>query len=100
MLEAKNTMLHFMDKFNWPPAHTNSVALFYVALELHPRRLQTNGKKALLKHQDNVRREWFSALGRDEGFNIEIIQELLLRSCADLVNDHVRESEMEQVRAL
>ena len=98
MLEAKNTMLHFMDKHNWPATHTSSLALFYIALELHPLRLRTNGKRALLRYQGEVRVEWFDAFARDEGFNIEIIQEDLLKASVDYVNDRVRESEMEQVR--
>jgi hypothetical protein len=98
MLEAKNTMLHFMAQSRvWPTAHAESTAAFFVALELHPRRLQANGKKALLLYQSRVRQEWFSALKRDEGFNIEIIGEDFLRSCAEIVNDQIREKELQQV---
>jgi hypothetical protein len=100
MLEAKNTMLHFMDQNKWPTTHTNSLALFFVAIELHPRRLLTNGKKALLRYQSEVRREWFDAFSRDEGFNIEIIQEDLLKANAEFVNDRIREGEMEQFRRM
>ena len=98
MMDAKNTMLHFMAKANWPRTHAESLAAFYVALELHPRRLLANGKKALLLYQGEARRRWFAALKDNEGFNIELIQEDLLRSCAEKVNDEIREREIEQVR--
>ena len=98
MLNAKNTMLHFMAKYNWPLAHAESIAAFSVALELHPQRLQPNGKKALLQYQSEVRRRWFDSLKANEGFNIQIIQEDLLRFITEMVNDDIREKEMEQVR--
>ncbi len=63
MLQAKNTMLHFMAKSAvWPMANAESLAAFFIALELHPRVLQINGKKALLLYQSQARREWFDAL--------------------------------------
>ncbi len=93
MMEVKNTMLHFMVKSTvWPMAHAESLAAFFVALELHPRQKQTNGKRALLLYQSRVRREWFDALKRDEGFNIERIGENLLRTLAEEVNESVREA--------
>ena len=98
MLQAKNTMLRFMAlSGTWPVAHAQSLAAFYVALELHPRMEQANGKRALLLYQSRVRREWFAALKRDEGFNIERIQDNLLRALAELVNDNIRDGEMNQV---
>ena len=39
--------------------------------DIHPRKQQMNGEKVLLEFQSCVRREWFDALRRDEGFNIE-----------------------------
>ena len=99
MLEAKNTMLHFMDKYEWPRLHVDSTACFFLALEVHPRRLQIDGKKALLRYQSIVRQEWFGALSRGVGYNLEIINEDLLRTCADFVNERVRKAEMEEVRA-
>jgi hypothetical protein len=100
MFDAKNTMLHLMEKSgNWPAAHAESLAAFYFELELHPRRLLPNGKKTLLLYQSRTRLEWFAALKRGEGFNIKLICEELLRSCADIVNEQVRKEEMEQVRS-
>jgi hypothetical protein len=57
-------------------------------------------------NQSRVRHEWFgaSALDRDEGFNIELIQEELLRSLADEAYEAARqrelEREIEQVRII
>jgi hypothetical protein len=99
MMDAKNTMLHFMALYKWPTAHAESLAGFYVALELHPRRHQANGEKILLKYQGRVRRKWHDALDRNEGFNIESIREGLLQTLADEVNDAIRQREIEKVRA-
>lgn len=99
MLEAKNMMLHFMKQSGvWPTAHAESLAAFFVALELHPRRFLTNGKKALLLYQRRVRCEWFRALERNEGFNIGLISDDLLRNIADEVNNRIWEREMDQIR--
>ena len=99
MLEAKNTMLHHIAKSGvWPKPHAESLAAFFVNLELHPRRLQSHGRKALLLYQSKVRQEWFCALKRKQGFNIELIEEELLRSCHETVIIEAREKEFEQVR--
>ncbi|KAF8259773.1 hypothetical protein EI94DRAFT_1706846 [Lactarius quietus] len=112
MMDAKNIMLHFMTKSGaWPEAHAESMAAFFFNLNLHLRKMQMNGKAALLLYQSRTRHEWFDALKRNEGFNIQIIQEELLRSCAEEVNnaicerddakyhrdDAMREKEFEQV---
>lgn len=99
MLEAKNTMLHFIAQSGlWPKAHVESLAAFYLAIELHPRRLMANGKYSLLLYQSRVRREWFHALEDNEGFNIGLISEGLLRNIADEVKDKIWKREIDQVR--
>ncbi|KAF8261481.1 hypothetical protein EI94DRAFT_1810210 [Lactarius quietus] len=40
-----------------------------------------------------VQREWFDALKRNQGFNIELIQEDLLHAIADELNNAIRDSE-------
>lgn len=45
-----------------------------------------------------VRREWFCALKRSQGFNIGLIEEELLRSCHEIVSAEAREKEFEEVR--
>ncbi|KAH9993067.1 hypothetical protein BJV77DRAFT_401361 [Russula vinacea] len=94
MLDAKSRMLYFMAKSTvWPTAHTAALAAFFVELQMHPRTLFMNGKKALVLYQSRVRQEWFES---NKGFKIEIIREDFLRSCADLINDQVWEEELEQ----
>ncbi|KAF8261334.1 hypothetical protein EI94DRAFT_1481599, partial [Lactarius quietus] len=90
VFDAKNVMLHFMNKSGvWPCPHSESIASFYFNLELHPRKLQLNGRCALIHYQSRVRHEWFDALKRDQGFNIELIQEDLLRAIADKLNNAI-----------
>jgi hypothetical protein len=60
MLQAKNTMLHFIVKSGvWPVTHAESLATFYVNLELHPRKSLPFGEQALIMYQGHVRCEWF-----------------------------------------
>ena len=107
MLDAKNLMLHFMAKSGlWPVKHAEALATFFVNLELHPRKSQVNGKKALMLYQSRVRREWFDALKNGVGFNISLIQDDLLRSYAEEFNDAIRDRdnairdrEIDQVRS-
>ncbi|KAH9013021.1 hypothetical protein EDB85DRAFT_2221093 [Lactarius pseudohatsudake] len=99
LLEAKNSMLHFIAKSGtWPAENAEALAAFFVVLDVHPIRVQTNGRKALLLYQSRVRREWFDALGRNEGFNIEIISEGLLRTISDDLNTRIQEGRIEKVR--
>ena len=52
MLGAKNMMLSFMAKLGvWPIPHMESLAVFYINLELHPRAGNALGKWALLLYQ-------------------------------------------------
>ncbi|KAH9009789.1 hypothetical protein EDB85DRAFT_2077634 [Lactarius pseudohatsudake] len=98
MLQGKNVMLRYMAKSTtWPQAHAQSLAAFFVALELHPRTAQTNGKRALLLYQSRARREWYVALKRNEGFNIEHIGEALLRVAADEVDRKVQREDFDQL---
>ena len=107
MMDAKNVMLHFMSKSGaWQAEHTLCIATFFVNLDCHPRKGQKNGKLALLLYQSRARREWFEALKRGVGFNLALIQDELLRSLAEEVNNTIqdrenatRDREMEQVRA-
>ncbi|KAN0141212.1 hypothetical protein V8E53_000968 [Lactarius tabidus] len=108
MLDAKNIMLHFMAKSGvWPDTHTTSLTAFFLNLEVHLRKGQKNGKKALLLYQSHVWQEWFDALKRNEGFNIKFIQDELLCSLAEELNDTIqdrenaiRDREFDQVRVL
>ncbi|KAF8268163.1 hypothetical protein EI94DRAFT_1800747 [Lactarius quietus] len=95
MFNTKNVLLHFMDKSGvWPIAHSECVANFFFNLKVHPRKLQTNGKKALIVYQAWAHHEWFDALQRKQGFNLAIIQEELLCSIAEEVNEGIRTREM------
>ncbi|KAF8270571.1 hypothetical protein EI94DRAFT_1570970 [Lactarius quietus] len=91
MLDAKNMMLHFMEKSGvWPALHTEAISGFFLNLELHPRVVLPNGKEALLLYQSRIRLHWFDSLKCGDGYNIKIIQEEYLRSTADEVNNMMR----------
>ena len=59
---AKTTLLHHMGRTGWPDQHIMALAEFYLNLESHPMRLQTDGDTVLLHYQAQVRREWHEAL--------------------------------------
>ncbi|KAH9018588.1 hypothetical protein EDB85DRAFT_2075909 [Lactarius pseudohatsudake] len=98
VMYAKNTMIHFMAQSGvWPLAHVESLATFFVALELHPRRVQDNGNEVLILYQSRVRREWFDAFKQDRGFDIEVINEAFMQSLAETVNNRAQDQKMEQL---
>ena len=98
-MDAKNSMLSFMEESGvWPEEHAKSLANFFFELELHPRKWKANGKKTLIIYQSCVRRAWFDALKRNKGFNIELIEEDLLRSIAEELSNSIQEQNTEQVR--
>jgi hypothetical protein len=98
MTMAKNSILQHMTKANWPDDHINALANFFVSLDLHEQRLQPNGEEVLLLYQARVRREWHDALKRNDGFNIAIINETLMRHYTDEVWDRIRLDGMRKVR--
>ena len=106
MLDTKNIMLHFMAKLGqWEDAHATSITSFFYNLETHQRKDQKNGKKTLLLYQSRVHHEWFDALKRGKGFNIELIKDDLLRNYAEEISESIQDSEnvardreVEQVR--
>ena len=92
MMDAKNVMLHFMAKTGvWQAEHTLCLATFYVNLDCHPRKGQKNGKQALILYQSRARREWFEALKWGVSFNLALIQDELLHSLAEEVNDAIQD---------
>lgn len=98
MLGAKNMLLRSMAKSAvWPVTHVESLAAFYVNLEMHERAGTAMGKRVLLLYQSRVRREWFDAFKRREGFNISLIQDKLLYKMSEELNGSVILSEIEQV---
>ncbi|KAH9073424.1 hypothetical protein EDB83DRAFT_2219509 [Lactarius deliciosus] len=61
LLEAKNSMLHFIAKSGvWPDQNVIALAAFFVVLDVHPIRVQTNGRKALLLYQSRVLRSFWT----------------------------------------
>ncbi|KAJ7434034.1 hypothetical protein B0H11DRAFT_2258773 [Mycena galericulata] len=95
---GKNTMLTAMQKFGWSPASLQSLAAFWLNLELHPQRSKPHGEQILLAYQARVRLEWHDTLDAgDEGFDVADINETLMWSMADDVWDEVRAEGLRQV---
>ncbi|KAH9021352.1 hypothetical protein EDB85DRAFT_1871917 [Lactarius pseudohatsudake] len=99
IMDAKHTMLHFMAQSGvWPAAHLESLAAFFLALELHPRRTQDHGRTVLALYQSRVRRKWFDAFKRNEGFDIEVINEAFMQALAEDVVIGMQNRRIDQVR--
>ena len=96
-MDAKNTMLNYMALSGvWPDAHAKLVAYMFYALDTHLRKVQPNGKQALVTYQSRVRHEWFNTLKRGDGFNIGKIRESLLVHIAE-IDKEIQGRDMEQV---
>ena len=98
MMDAKNTMLNYMASSRvWPDAHAKSVVYLFYALDTHLRKVQANGKQALVTYQSCVRCDWFDALKRGDSFNIGKIRESLLVRIAEEIDKEIQDRNMEQV---
>ena len=98
MLGAKNMLLHSMAKsVVWPVTHVESLAAFYINLEMHKRAGTAMGKRVLLLYQSWVRHEWFDTFKQREGFNISLIQDKLLYKMSEELNGSVILSKIKQV---
>ena len=51
---AMTTLLHHMGRASWPDQYIMVITEFYLNLESHPMRLQTNGDTILLHYQAQV----------------------------------------------
>ena len=99
MMDAKNTMLSCMALSGvWPDAHAKALAYLFYALDTHPRKALPNGKQALITYQSRVRRNWFDALKRGDGFNIGKVKESLLVRIAEEIDKEIQNRSIEQVR--
>jgi hypothetical protein len=97
MTMGKTSLLHHMARAGWSASHTTALAHFFLNLEMSDYRSRPNGERILLAYQARVRREWHDALKRDEGFNIGIINDNLLRAIADEIWDIIRAEGMKKV---
>ena len=99
MMDAKNTMLNYMALSGvWPDVHAKALAYLFYAMDTHPRKALPNGKQALITYQSRVRRNWFDALKRGDGFNIGKIRDSLLVRIAEEIDKEIQDKSMEQVR--
>ena len=94
---AKNLLLSYMGKLKWPDEYVQSLAGFFINIDMSSMRSRPNGERALLVYQARVRREWHDAIKRSEAFDISVINQELLRNIKDEVHDTVRAEALKQV---
>jgi hypothetical protein len=97
-LRAKNLFLTHVNAAKWPQLHIDSLALFFWHLENHAIRNNSElGDLVVLHYASRVRLDWHDRLKRDEGFNISIINEVLVRSINEELWDRVRSRTLNMV---
>ena len=97
-LRAKNSLLTHISKANWPQTHVDALSLFFWHLENHQIRNNSNiGDLAILHYASRVRQDWHDSLKREQGFNIGIINEILLHSISEELWDKLRSRLLPQV---
>jgi hypothetical protein len=90
-LRAKNLFLTHANTAKWPQTHLDALALFFWHLENHAIRNNSEiGDMVILHYASRVRLNWHDRLKRDEGFNIGIINETLLRTINEEIWDRIR----------
>lgn len=98
-LRAKNLFLMQLSKAKWPQTHIDALSLFFWHLENHTVRNNSDiGDLVILNYASRVRQDWHDRLKRDEGFNIAIINETLLRSINEELWDKIRSRSLAAVR--
>ncbi|KAJ7124799.1 hypothetical protein C8R43DRAFT_898856 [Mycena crocata] len=94
LLYARNSMLLSMSQYSWPEKHITALADFWYNLENHPTRALKYGDRIVLSYQAEVRLEWHGSLKRNEGFNIAVINDTLMRRASDKIWDIVRDPQV------
>lgn len=97
MFRAKAMMLGQMTLAGWSADHVKSLALMFYNLENHEQRERPNGKQIIQTYAARVRRDWHACLDRQEGYNISVINPLLMRSIADEIQDFIRDESVRNV---
>ncbi|KAG2100881.1 hypothetical protein BD769DRAFT_1676888 [Suillus cothurnatus] len=90
-LRAKNLFLTHANMAKWPQTHLDALVLFFWHLKNHAIRNNSEiGDMVILHYASCVHLNWHDQLKRDEGFNIGIINETLLRTINEEIWDQIR----------
>jgi len=92
MTEGRNRLLACMSSCGWSRYEVEELARFYVQLDIHPIWSQPYGLQAILRYQENLRRDWTRSLKDGSSYAVGQINN-------DLMQGYLREIAMEiQVR--
>lgn len=78
MTEGRNRLLSCMSPCGWSKYEVEELARFYVKLDLHPIRSQPYGLQAILRYQENIRRDWTRSLKNGGAYAIGLISDNLM----------------------
>lgn len=94
---AKTTLIQHITKHSWAEDAITALAQFYMNLEVHHYRQRAHGEHALIVYQARVRRNWHDQLKLGNGFNIAIINEMLLQSIHREIMDKKQAEALDEV---
>ena len=77
---AKMTLIQQITKCGWAQKAITALTQFFMNLKVHHYQQWAYGEHALLTYQARVRHDWHDQLKWGNGFNIAIINEMLLQS--------------------
>lgn len=86
--EGKTRLLDCMRTCGWNDLEVMQLAKFFLKLDLHPIRSREYGLLAVLRYQENVRRNWVTAVRKGTPYGIGNISD-------DLLNEYQRQIAME-----
>ena len=81
-LQAKNNLLVYARKADWPPVNLGLLATFFWNIETHPIRKTALGNKIVLSYAARVRRDWHDEIKANKGYDISVINKNLMRNIA------------------
>jgi len=88
--EGKTRLLDCMAGCGWNKHEVLELGRFFLGLDLHPIRSQEYGLQAVLRYQENVRRDWFTAVRQGNPYGIGTISLDLLREYQRMVGIEIQ----------
>ncbi|KDQ18960.1 hypothetical protein BOTBODRAFT_93004, partial [Botryobasidium botryosum FD-172 SS1] len=93
-------LIDLIKQYKWPPRNIQMLVTFFSQIQYSTRRSLLNGERALLIYQATTRREWHEALDRDEGFNLDGINEARLAAIFASLRDEEHAKAIAEVSIL
>lgn len=87
---ARTNFLEAAKEAEWPASHVAALIKFFLGVENHHFREREYGDTTMLRYASDTRRHWHQALSRNQGYNIGLINDDLVKEVHDKVLEEVR----------